>query len=73
MACRTRDDVIFLLNKQKQQIFEECQRGAFNTSCTQDERESLKVINATIDSAISMIIRCGQHVDDKTVHVYDPK
>ena len=64
---------MFLISRQKQQIFEECQRGAFNTSCTQDEREALKLINATIDNAISVIIRCGQHVDDKTMHLYDPK
>ena len=73
MACRNREDVMFLLNRQKQQIFEECQRGAFNTSCTQDEREALKLINTAIDNATNMIIRCGQHVEDKTMHLYEAK
>ena len=44
MACRNRQDVVQVLERAEQLIFEECQRGAFNTSAHKHEREAIKAV-----------------------------
>ena len=63
MACRTRDDVLNLLATQEFQIFDQCQRGAFNTSCSQVEREALKSVKKAIGTAQSVIFMASQLED----------
>ena len=58
---------MLLLSEQKRQVFEQCQRGAFNTSCTQPEREALKLINCAIDNAINVIITAGTIANDRAL------
>ena len=65
MACRTRDDVLNLLSTQEFQIFDQCQRGAFNTSCTQQEREALKLVKRALSTAQSLIFMAAQLSDEK--------
>ena len=64
MACRTRDDVLNLLSVQEFQIFDQCQRGAFNTSCTQHEREALKLVKRALSTAQSLILMAAQLADE---------
>jgi len=44
MACKNRSDVVRVLERAEQLIFEECQRGAFNTNAHEYERELIKSI-----------------------------
>ena len=63
MACRTRNDVLNLLAEQEFAIFHNCQRGAFNTSCSQVEREALKMVKKAMGTAQSVIVMAHQLED----------
>ena len=64
MACRDRDEVIDLLNKAEFKIFHECQRGAFNTYCTPNERDALKMAKHALRTAQTVILLAGQLADE---------
>jgi len=44
MACKNRQDVVAVLQKAEQLIYQECQRGAFNTNAHKYEREAIKAV-----------------------------
>ena len=44
MACKTRADVVRIMDRVEELIFTECQRGAFNTNAQQIEREAVKAV-----------------------------
>jgi len=44
MACKNRSDVVQVLERAEQLIFEECQRGSFNANAHDYEREMIKTI-----------------------------
>jgi len=62
MACKTRSDVVAVLERVENLIFVECQRGAFNTNAHAHEREALKAV--VRQARLAKMVLCPQKQKD---------